>query len=81
MPDKPRPDERSTWRRQIEAIIETQIARSPFLVQMRAVLRQLRYERENWPLLIPFLLAWFFFVYRRERGRLLALQRRLEEDD
>ena len=74
--DAPQPPR---WRRQLDSVIETQISRSPFLVQSRAVLRQLRYERENWPLLIPLLLVIFVAVYRRERRKLLQLEENLEE--
>lgn len=64
------PDDRgsqSTWRRQAGNIVETQIARHPFLVQMRAVWRQLQDERESWPILLPVVAVVFFLVYRRER--------------
>ncbi len=67
------------WLRQLKAVIETQIARRPFLFQMRAVARQLRYEREHWSVLIPFLLLVFIVVYRRERARVLELARRLSD--
>ncbi len=67
------------WLRQFRAVIETQIARRPFLFQMRAVARQLGYERERWPLLLPFLLVVFLFVYRRERARVLEVARRLAD--
>lgn len=71
--------QQSLWRRQLDSIIETQIARYPFLVQSRAVLRQLGYERENWPLLVPMLLFVFFVVYRMERRKVLRLQEELED--
>jgi hypothetical protein len=48
-------------------------------VQGRAVLRQLRHERESWPLLIPLLLFVFFVVYRRERRKLLIVQQDVED--
>ncbi len=67
------------WRRQLHAIIETQIARHPFLFQMRAVARQLRYERENWSILIPLLGLLFAAVYWRERRRVFALARKLAD--
>lgn len=67
------------WRRQIDAIVETQIARHPFLVQSRAVLRQLEHERESWPLLVPFLLVVFFLTYRSQRRKVFAIQRELED--
>lgn len=57
------------WRRQVNNILETQIARYPFLVQARAVWRQLQDEREAWPVLIPFLLLLFAGFYRAERAR------------
>jgi hypothetical protein len=71
--------EESRWRSQVNAIIETQIARSPFLVQSRAVWRQLDHERENWPLLLPLVLLVFAAVYLRERRKVFAVQRALEE--
>lgn len=57
------------WRRQVNNILETQIARYPFLVQLRAVWRQLQDERASWPVLIPFLLVLFAGFYRAERAR------------
>jgi hypothetical protein len=69
----------SRWRRQAGAILETQITRYPFLVQGRAVLRQLEHERESWPLLIPLLLVVFFLTYRKERRKLLAVARELRD--
>ncbi len=60
----------SRWRQQVDAILETQITRFPFLVQSRAVLRQLEHERESWPILIPFVLVVFALVYRSERRKL-----------
>jgi hypothetical protein len=71
--------EPSRWQRQVDSIIETQINRYPYLVQGRAVLRQLRHERESWPLLIPLLLFVFFVVYRRERRKLLIVQQDVED--
>jgi hypothetical protein len=73
--------EQPRWRRQAASIIETQIARSPFLLQSRAVLRQLRHERESWPFLIPLLLFVFVTVYRRERRKLRAVEQELEDDE
>jgi hypothetical protein len=67
------------WRRQVDSIVETQIARSPFLLQSRAVLRQLRHERESWPLLIPLLLFVFVIVYRRERRKLMEVEQELDD--
>jgi hypothetical protein len=71
----PAPDSASTWRRQVNNILETQIARYPFLVQMRAVWRQLQDERESWPILLPALAIFFFLVYRRERKIVAAIIR------
>ena len=71
--------EPSRWQRQVDSIIETQINRYPYLVQGRAVLRQLRHERESWPLLIPLLLFVFIVVYRRERRKLLIVQQDVED--
>lgn len=64
------------WRRQLGNIIETQIARYPFLLQLRAIWRQLQDERESWPLLIPFLLVLFVGFYRAERAR---IKRQIED--
>jgi hypothetical protein len=64
----------SSFRRQINNAIETQIASRPLLAQFRAVLRQLQDERENWPILLPLLLTLFVIVYRRERARIAALR-------
>jgi hypothetical protein len=72
--------EQPRWRRQAASILETQIARSPFLLQSRAVLRQLRHERESWPFLIPLLLFVFVTVYRRERQKLRAVEQDLDEE-
>lgn len=69
----------SQFRRQIDTIIETQIARFPFLVQMRAVLRGLEHERENYPWLLPFLTLVFLFTYRRARRRVLQIERDLRD--
>ena len=76
-PAPPEPGSDSTWRRQITNIFETQIARYPFLVQLRAVWRQLQDERESWPILLPVLLVVFAVVYRRERKKVAALVRRV----
>ena len=67
------------WRRQIDTIVETQIARYPYLTQGRAVLRQIEHERENRLILIPILLVLFAIVYRNERRKVLAIQRDLED--
>ncbi|MGQ9927919.1 MAG: hypothetical protein ACUVS4_13735 [Chloroflexaceae bacterium] len=79
---RPKPQESEQdrlWLRQVQAMIETQIARRPFLFQMRAVARQLGYERKHWPVLLPFLLVVFLVVYRRERARVLEVARRLAD--
>lgn len=73
------PQEPSRWRRQADAIVETQIARYPFLVQSRAVMRQLQHERESWPLLVPFLLVVFYLTYRSARKKVLAVERDLRD--
>jgi hypothetical protein len=64
-PEPGAPD--SAWKRQVNNIFETQISRYPFLVQMRAVWRQLQDEKESWPVLLPLIVLIFYFVYRRER--------------
>lgn len=69
----------STLRRQINNILETQIARYPFLVQGRAVWRQLEDERESWPVLLPIVAVVFFLVYRRERKIVQAVVRELAD--
>jgi hypothetical protein len=58
------------WRRQAANIIETQIARYPLLVQLRAIWHQLQDEREIWPLLLPLLAVVFVDAYRAERRKL-----------
>lgn len=76
MADQPEPEAgASRWRRQVDNIFETQIARFPFLVQMRAVWRQLQDERESWPILLPVVALIFLFVYRRERKLVEAVIR------
>lgn len=65
-------DQRAGW---LKAAIETQLAQRPFLAQMLAVANQLRYERQHWSILLPFLLVVFLTVYRRERAKALALAR------
>ncbi|NNJ12668.1 hypothetical protein EKD04_020290 [Chloroflexales bacterium ZM16-3] len=57
------------WKRQAANIIETQIARYPLIVQLRAVWRQLQDEREIWPYLIPLLAVVFIGSYRAERRK------------
>lgn len=64
-PEPRAPD--SLWRRQINNIFETQLARYPFLVQMRAVWNQLQDEKESWSILLPIVAVVFLVVYRRER--------------
>jgi hypothetical protein len=58
------------WKRQARNVIETQIARYPFLVQSRAVWNQLQDEREHWLVLIPALVVVAIMAYRNERRRL-----------
>lgn len=77
MSESPRPV--STWQRQVNNILETQIARFPFLVQLRAVWRQLDDERESWPILLPVVLVVFLFFYRRERKFVAAMIRNLRD--
>jgi hypothetical protein len=60
----------SIWKRQAANVLETQIARYPLLVQLRAVWRQLQDEREIWPTLIPLLIVVFVGTYRAERKKL-----------
>jgi hypothetical protein len=68
--DQPAPE--PIWRRQARNILETQIARYPLLVQLRAVWRQLQDEREGWVYLLPLLAVVFVGTYRAERKKLLA---------
>jgi hypothetical protein len=75
----PQPHAESAWRRQVDNILETQIARYPFLVQMRAVWRQLQDEREHWSWLLPVLAVVFLVVYRRERKFVAAVVRDLRD--
>ncbi|MBP1467561.1 hypothetical protein EYB53_017745 [Candidatus Chloroploca sp. M-50] len=69
----------SRWQREINNILEVQIARYPFLVQMRALMRQLQDERANWPVLLPLLFVFFVLVYRNERKKVKRLLRHLAE--
>lgn len=72
--DAPQPT--SLWRRQLNNIIETQISRFPFLIQMRAVYRQLQDEdRAAWPYIIGLLLLVFLGTYRGERRRVRQLKK------
>lgn len=64
------PDNTSVWQRQLQAIAEVQLARFPFLIQLRATWRLLREERPDWPWLLPLLAIVFIRTYRRERARL-----------
>lgn len=57
------------WKQQAINVIETQIARYPLIVQLRAVWRQLQDERESWNYLIPLLLVVFIGTYRAERRK------------
>jgi hypothetical protein len=66
------PEAESTFQRQVRNIIETQIARYPLLVQLRAIGRQLADERDIWPYLIPLLLIIAVGTYRGERNRIKA---------
>lgn len=66
------PPDDSAWRRQVRNIVETQIARYPLLVQLRAIWRQLADERAAWPYLIPLLLIVAVGTYRAERNKLRA---------
>lgn len=77
--DEPARDAESAWRRQVNNIIETQIARRPFLVQMRAVWRQLQDERGSWPVLLPIVAVLFYLTYRRERRLVEAAVREVRE--
>ncbi len=65
----------SAWQRQVNNIFETQISRYPFLVQTRAVWRQLQDEKESWSVLLPLIALIFFVVYRRERKIVEAIIR------
>ncbi|MBX0329857.1 hypothetical protein K2Z83_19520 [Oscillochloris sp. ZM17-4] len=67
-PDEPDPQD-PIWKRQAANIVETQLARYPLLVQLRAVWRQLQDEREIWPYLIPLLAVVFIGTYRAERRK------------
>jgi hypothetical protein len=79
VPRPPEPGEshrnEAAWRRQVNNIFETQIARFPFLVQLRAVWRQLEDEREHWSWLLPVLAVVFLVAYRRERKFVAAVIR------
>lgn len=63
------PEADSLLRRQLARVVDTQIARRPFLLQARAIWRQLEDERELWPYLLPLLLVVFLGTYRVERKR------------
>lgn len=74
-PEAAAPASTSLWRRQLNNILETQISRFPFLVQMRAVYRQLQDEdRAAWPYIIGLLLLVFIGTYRGERKRVRQSQ-------
>nr|WP_139088629.1 hypothetical protein [Oscillochloris trichoides] len=66
------PPPQPRWRQMLHNIFETQIARYPLLVQLRAIWKQLQDEREFWPYLIPLLILVFLGTYRGERKRVLA---------
>lgn len=69
----------SRWQRQLSNILETQLARSPLLLQLRAVGNQLLDERANWILVLPAALILFLLTYRSERQRVKALLRDLAD--
>lgn len=60
----------SAWQRQMDNIIEVQLARYPLLIQLRAIWRQLQDDRASWPYLIPLLLIVAIGTYRSERNKL-----------
>jgi hypothetical protein len=60
----------SAWQRQMDNIIEVQLARYPLLIQLRAIWRQLQDDRASWPYLIPLLLIVAIGTYRAERNKL-----------
>ncbi len=72
-------NQKPNYRRQFDNVIETQIARYPLLVQLRAVWRQLQDERESWSLVLPVTLLIFLITYRMERKRIKALLRDLRD--
>lgn len=72
----PEPAEESAWRRQIRNIVETQLARYPLLIQLRAIWRQLQDERGSWPILIPALLIIAIGTYRAERRKVIKVKGR-----
>ncbi|PDW04942.1 hypothetical protein [Candidatus Viridilinea mediisalina] len=65
----------SFFNQQLSNALDTLIASNPFLVQMRALMRQLQDEREHLPVLLPLLLILFIVVYRRERAQIERLRR------
>ncbi|MGQ9480572.1 hypothetical protein [Chloroflexus sp.] len=62
-------DQTSEWQRRLLAILEVQLARFPWLIQLRATWWLLREERRDWPWLLPLLAVVFITTYRRERRR------------
>lgn len=62
-------DQTLEWQRRLLAILEVQLARFPWLIQLRATWRLLREERRDWPWLLPLLAVVFITTYRRERRR------------
>ncbi|WP_287158294.1 hypothetical protein [Chloroflexus sp.] len=62
-------DQTPEWQRRLLAILEVQLARFPWLIQLRATWRLLREERRDWPWLLPLLAIVFITTYRRERRR------------
>ncbi|NTW02887.1 MAG: hypothetical protein HGA19_16670 [Oscillochloris sp.] len=69
------------WKQQAINVIETQIARYPLIVQLRAVWRQLQDERESWNYLIPLLLVVFIGTYRAERRKARQQGRQVRRGD
>lgn len=62
-------DQTPEWQRRLLAILEVQLARFSWLIQLRATWRLLREERRDWPWLLPLLAVVFITTYRRERRR------------
>jgi hypothetical protein len=62
-------DHSSSWQRRLQALLDVQLARFPWIIQLRATLRLLREERRDWPWLLPLLVVVFVSTYRGERAR------------
>lgn len=62
-------DQTPEWQRRLLAILEVQLARFPWLLQLRATWRLLCEECRDWPWLLPLLAVVFVTTYRRERSR------------